>query len=142
MLNFGLCTRTGCALVLIFGSSCANVWPKQFGQSTQLCLVSGDFLGKRCARANFYTFRMSALGRYNLYIWCRCNAPGDQGGFTTNRQTRYSPLNVNNCGNAYPMFETNLSHRDVQIQKQKPKGQVDSLNVSKLLPHGFHIFPG
>ena len=32
VLIFGLCTRTGCALVLIFGSSCANVWPKQFGQ--------------------------------------------------------------------------------------------------------------
>ena len=28
VLIFGLCTRTGCALVLIFGSSCANVWPK------------------------------------------------------------------------------------------------------------------
>ena len=42
VLIFGLCTRTGCALVLIFGSSCANVWPKQFGQLTQLCLVSGD----------------------------------------------------------------------------------------------------
>ena len=42
VLIFGLCTRTGCAVVLIFGSSCANVWPKQFGQLTQLCLVSGD----------------------------------------------------------------------------------------------------
>ena len=42
VLFFGLCTRSGCALVLIFGSSCANVWPKQFGQLTQLCLVSGD----------------------------------------------------------------------------------------------------
>ena len=39
---FGLCTHTGCAMVLIFGSSCANVWPKQFGQLTQLCLVSGN----------------------------------------------------------------------------------------------------
>ena len=39
VLIFGLCMRTGCALVLIFGSSCANVWPKQFGQLTQLCLV-------------------------------------------------------------------------------------------------------
>ena len=37
VLIFGLCTRTGCALVLIVGSSCANVWPKQFGQLTQLC---------------------------------------------------------------------------------------------------------
>ena len=42
VLIFGLCTCTGCALVLIFGSSCANVWPKQFGQLTQLCLVSGN----------------------------------------------------------------------------------------------------
>ena len=42
VLIFGLCMRTGCALVLIFGSSCANVWPKQFGQLTQLCLISGD----------------------------------------------------------------------------------------------------
>ena len=42
VLIFGLCTRTGCELVLIFGSSCANVWPKQFGQLTQLCLVSGN----------------------------------------------------------------------------------------------------
>ena len=39
VLIYGLFTRTGCALVLIFGSSCANVWPKQFGQLTQLCLV-------------------------------------------------------------------------------------------------------
>ena len=39
---FGPCTRSVCALVLIFGSSCANVWPKQFGQLTQLCIVSGD----------------------------------------------------------------------------------------------------
>ena len=30
-------------LVLFFCSSCANVWPKQFGQLTQLCLVSGDY---------------------------------------------------------------------------------------------------
>ena len=42
VLIFGLCTRTGCELVLIFDSSCANVWPKQFGQLTQLCLVSGN----------------------------------------------------------------------------------------------------
>ena len=42
VLIFGLCTLTGCELVLIFGSSCANVWPKQFGQLTQLCLVSGN----------------------------------------------------------------------------------------------------
>ena len=48
VLIFGLCTRTGCALVLIFGSSCANVWPKQFGQLTQLCLVSGDYRFALC----------------------------------------------------------------------------------------------
>ena len=42
VLIFGLCTRTGCELVLFFGSSCANVWPKQFGQLTQRCLVSGN----------------------------------------------------------------------------------------------------
>ena len=42
VLIFGLCTRTGCALVLIFGSSCANVWAistvvLSFGQIAQLC---------------------------------------------------------------------------------------------------------
>ena len=42
VLIFGLFTRTGCELVLIFGSSSANVWLKQFGQLTQLCLVSGE----------------------------------------------------------------------------------------------------
>ena len=26
VLIFGLCTHTGCALVLILGSRCANVW--------------------------------------------------------------------------------------------------------------------
>ena len=41
VLIFDPCTRPGCALVLISGSSCANVWPKQFGQLTQLCLVLG-----------------------------------------------------------------------------------------------------
>ena len=93
VLIFGLCTRTGCALVLIFGSSCANVWPKLkpwkpfyliffvcrckiringlFGKNSRLwCFVANFiadgftrflcyFWGKKCACANFYTFRMS-----------------------------------------------------------------------------------
>ena len=63
VLIFGLCTRTGCALVLIFGSICAQtVWAintavLSFGQLAlctlliaQLCLV----LGRYHSCANFW----------------------------------------------------------------------------------------
>ena len=96
VLIFGLCTRTGCALVLIFGSS-ANLLASQtmetflfdifvcrcringlFGKNSHLrCFVANFkptglrvfcaiFLGKKCACANFYTFRMSAIPRCNI----------------------------------------------------------------------------
>ena len=93
MLIFGLCTRTGCALVLIFGSS-ANLLASQtmetflfdifvcrcringllWKNSRLRCFVANFiadgftlflcyfFGGKKCACANFYTFRMSEYG--------------------------------------------------------------------------------